>query len=77
MHDKPKQTVSLDETLTRLNAKLEAWQVRALFLGAQTSTNVRLSPLQLLGRILGPNPSLGTTAGGGQQQPDPVHGAVE
>lgn len=30
----PKKTRTVEEVLTRIEAKLEAWQVRALYLGA-------------------------------------------
>jgi len=50
---------TLDDVLSRLGAKLEAWQVRALFLGAQTSTNMRLGPQHLLSRIFGEQHVLG------------------
>ncbi len=54
-----KRTRALDEVLSRCHAKLTAWQVRALFLGAQTSTNLRLGPQHLMDRIFGPEPILG------------------
>ena len=49
----------IEEILSRLHAKLEGWQVRALFLGAQASTELRLGPHHLLERIFGPDPMLG------------------
>jgi hypothetical protein len=59
MRSSPGRHHSVDEVLSRSNAKLEAWQVRALFLGAQTSTNLRLGPHHLLEHIFGPEPVLG------------------
>lgn len=53
------KTRPLDEALRRIGAKLEPWQVRALFVGAQSSTNVRLGPQHLLGRICGDEPIMG------------------
>lgn len=55
----PEKPRALDEVLSRLGAKLEAWQVRALFLGAQASTNVRLGPQHLLPHLFGDEPMLG------------------
>lgn len=55
----PKKTRKVEDVLSRLGAKLAAWQVRALYLGAQTSTNLRLGPHHLLEHILGPDPVLG------------------
>lgn len=49
----PRKTRPLDEALRGIGAKLEAWQVRALFLGAQASTNVRIGPQHLFGHICG------------------------
>jgi hypothetical protein len=54
-----KRTRTLEGVLSRCRAKLTAWQVRALFLGAQTSTNLRLGPQHLMDRIFGPEPILG------------------
>lgn len=48
-----------DAVLTRLHAKLPARQAHALYLGALTSTNVRLGPQRLLDRLLGDAPALG------------------
>ena len=45
--------------LTKLGAKMEAWEVHALYLGALTSTNFRLGPQRLLDRVLGDAPVLG------------------
>jgi hypothetical protein len=59
MPARSKKPRTLDEVLSRLGAKLEAWQVRALFLGAQTSTNMRLGPQHLLSRIFGDKHVLG------------------
>jgi hypothetical protein len=59
MPARSKKPRTLDEVLSRLGAKLEAWQVRALFLGAQTSTNMRLGPQHLLSRIFGDDLVLG------------------
>lgn len=53
------KTRPLDEALRKMGAKLEAWQVRALFLGAHASTNLRLGPQHLLGRICGDEPIMG------------------
>jgi hypothetical protein len=39
---------SLDEVLELLNSEMEAWEVRAFFLGAQASTNVPFGPQHLL-----------------------------
>lgn len=39
---------SLDDLLRRLNSKLDSWQVRALFLGAQASAKVPGFPQHLL-----------------------------
>jgi hypothetical protein len=50
---------SLDEALSRCKSKLAAWQVRALFLGANASTNPQHGPQQLLGVICGPERVLG------------------
>jgi hypothetical protein len=50
---------SLDDVLERLGAKLAAWQVRALFLGAQVSLNLRLGPQHLLPHIFGDDLCLG------------------
>jgi hypothetical protein len=50
---------SLEDVLSRLGAKLEPWQVRALYLGAQASTNVRLGPQHLMQHIFGDAPCLG------------------
>jgi len=49
----------LEELLSRLDAKLAAREVHALYLGALTSTNLRLGPQQLLGHIFGEAPMLG------------------
>ena len=49
---------SLEDVLRRLGSKLEAWQVRALFLGAQASTNIRLGPQHLLGYLFDGEPVL-------------------
>jgi hypothetical protein len=43
----------LEEALARVNARLRPAEVHALYLGALTSTNLRLGPQQLLGGILG------------------------
>ncbi|MGD0679702.1 MAG: SEC-C metal-binding domain-containing protein [Polyangiaceae bacterium] len=51
--------VELEAVLTRLHAKLDARKVHALYLGALTSTNVRLGPQRLLDRIFGDEPMLG------------------
>jgi uncharacterized protein YchJ len=50
---------SLESVLTRLGAKLSPWQVRALFLGAQASTSIRLGPQHLIDTIFGTGPTLG------------------
>jgi len=52
---------NLDEVLTQLGSKLEEWEARALFLGAQASTNVRLGPQHLLGHLFEGAPVLGDT----------------
>lgn len=54
-----RQTKDLETVLRTLDAKLAAWQVRALFLGAHTSTNVRFGIQHLLGHIFGDPPVLG------------------
>lgn len=54
-----KRTRTLESVLSRCRSKLTAWQVRALYLGAQTSTNVRLGFPNLMDRIFGPEPILG------------------
>jgi hypothetical protein len=59
MHPIPQKTRPVDEVLSSINAKLEVWQVRALFLGANASTNVRLGPQHLLEHICGPEPVFG------------------
>jgi hypothetical protein len=59
MPARSKKPRTLDDVLSRLGAKLDAWQVRALFLGAQTSTSVRLGPHHLLDRIFGDDRVLG------------------
>jgi hypothetical protein len=48
------------EALRRMGAKLEEWQVRALILGAQASTNLQVGPQHLIDRICGESPQLGT-----------------
>jgi len=55
----PKKTRKVDDVLSHLGAKLATWQVRALYLGAQTSTNLRLGPQHLLEHIFGDEPVLG------------------
>jgi hypothetical protein len=59
MRPLPLKTRPLDEALRRMGAKLESWQVRALFLGAHASTNLRLGPQHLLDRICGDAPIMG------------------
>lgn len=59
MQSLPSATPSLDDVLRRINAKLDASQVRALFLGAHASTSLRLGPQHLLEDICGPSPVLG------------------
>lgn len=49
----------LEQVLHRLGSKREAWQVRALFLGAQASNNVRLGPQHLLSHLFDGEPLLG------------------
>jgi hypothetical protein len=49
----------LDEVLAKLDAKLDAREVHALYLGAITSTRFQLGPQRLLDRIFGDQPSLG------------------
>lgn len=44
---------SLEACLAAEHAAMEAWQVRALFLGALASTNMRLGPQHLFPHILG------------------------
>ncbi len=48
-----------DGVLKKLNAKLEAHEVHALYLGALTSTSFRLGPQRLLDQIFGDEPTLG------------------
>jgi len=55
----PAKTRPLGEALRSVGAKLEGWQVRALFLGAQSSTSLRVGPQHLLPRICGGEPVLG------------------
>lgn len=55
----PIQTRNVEDVLSRVGARLEAWQLRALFLGAQASTNVRLGPQNLFPHIFGDEPVLG------------------
>lgn len=55
----PASAASLESVLTRLGAKLSPWQVRALFLGAQASTSIRLGPQHLIETIFGPKSTLG------------------
>jgi len=43
----------LEDVLRRLGAKLSAWQVRALYLGAHASADLELGPQHLLPEILG------------------------
>lgn len=57
----PTELHEVDQVLLRTGAKLEGWQVSALYLGAQTSTNLRLGPQQLFETIFGPKPALGQT----------------
>jgi hypothetical protein len=49
MKDVASKPRSLDEVLESLGGEFEAWEVRAFFLGAQASTNVR--PQHLLGHL--------------------------
>lgn len=49
----------LDAVLRKLEAKLEAREVHALYLGALISTNLGLGPQKLLGHIFGDVPVLG------------------
>jgi len=51
----------LGDILTKLGAKLEPRQVHALYLGALTSTNLRLGPQQLLEHLFADNPVLGAS----------------
>jgi hypothetical protein len=50
---------SVQEVLDRLRARLSEPEVRALFMGAQASTNQRVGPQHLLDRIFGPDLELG------------------
>lgn len=52
----------LDALLTKLAAKVKPWEVHALYLGALTSTNLRLGPQQLIDRLLGDEVELGDNA---------------
>jgi uncharacterized protein len=56
---RPISFASFDAVLTKLNAKLDAREVHALYLGALTSPNPQLGPQRLLDRIFGDNPVLG------------------
>jgi hypothetical protein len=56
------KTRPLDEALRRMGAKLEAWQVRALILGAHASTNLQVGPQHLIGHICGDEPIMGRDA---------------
>lgn len=47
------KALDLDRLLHAEHAGMEAWQVRALFLGALASTNMRLGPQHLFPHILG------------------------
>jgi hypothetical protein len=49
----------LDAMLSKLGAKMTAPQVHALYLGAMSSTNLRLGPQRLLDRVLGEAVDLG------------------
>lgn len=49
---------ALDTLLSTHGAAMSGWQVQALFLGAHTSTNMRLGPHHLLDRILGDDAQL-------------------
>jgi len=57
----------LHEVLTKHRAKLKASEVHALFLGAQTSTSLRLGPQHLVDRIFGDSPALERLPGGPMQ----------
>ncbi len=52
----------LERALRRIGARMEAWEVHASYLGALTSTNVRMGPQRLLGRILGDQAGIGESA---------------
>jgi len=52
---------ALDALLAKLQAKLSAREVHALYLGALTSTNLQLGPQRLLDRILGDAPVMGAS----------------
>ena len=52
----------LQDLLTRLGAKLNAYEVHALYMGALTSTCLGIGPQKLLGAILGEEPMLGESA---------------
>ena len=52
---------SVQDVLSRLKARLSEPEVRALFMGAQASTNLRVGPQHLLEHIFGPELELGDT----------------
>lgn len=52
----------LNAALERVGAKMKAWEVHALYLGALTSTNFRVGPHRLLDRILGEEAAIGESA---------------
>jgi hypothetical protein len=56
---RPKSFADFEAVLRKLHAKLDAREVHAFYLGALTSTNLRLGPQQLLNRIFGDDPVLG------------------
>jgi hypothetical protein len=51
--------VSVDALLRRLGAKLTVWEVQALYMGAMTSTNLRLGFHHLFPHLFGDDPVLG------------------
>jgi hypothetical protein len=52
-------TRSIEKALRSLGSRLDVWQLRALFLGAQASTAPSIAPPDLLERICGRVPQLG------------------
>jgi hypothetical protein len=59
--DRDPSFADLGRLLRRVDARLEAREVHALYLGAQTSTSFELGPQHLLGHIFGEQRVLGDT----------------
>ncbi|MGC3997677.1 MAG: SEC-C metal-binding domain-containing protein [Anaeromyxobacter sp.] len=58
IHLKPPKR-SVQDVLSRLNARLAEPELRALFMGAQASTNLRMGPQHLFDEIVGPGRDFG------------------